>query len=128
MIYMQAIKKLICYIMKAMHYFVVLFITLGAFIPKKYLVYFLFAWPILYLHWQMNNNKCLLTQIECWLDNQPYCNVTDNDFPFVTNMLNYLHIEITGNEQKNRIMNSGLTCFWLFGMYRYYKKSLHKLF
>ena len=117
---MITIKKGIKYIMTIIHYFIVLFITFGAFLPKKYLIFFVFAWPILYLHWYTNNDRCFFTQIECWLDKQPYCSKPAAEYPFVTKMLSYVNIEIKSKQHKKYAINAMLSFFWLIGIYRYF--------
>lgn len=114
------LKKILKQIVRIIHVFLVLFYFVGAFIAKKYLILFIFAWPLLFLHWQTNNNKCICTQIEAWLDNQEDCLNQYEDFPFITRMLNFLNIEIKGKKTKYYIFCTSLTFFWLIGMYRYY--------
>lgn len=63
------IKKYILLIVKGLHVVIAIFFILGAFLPKKYLIFFIFGWPLMYLQWILNNNKCLLTDIEYWLAN-----------------------------------------------------------
>jgi len=121
LVHKKIAKKYMRYFFNLIHYFVVVFITLGAFLPKRYLFYFIFAWPLLYLHWKTNNNKCILTEIECWIDKQPYCERNHNDYPFITNLLSYFHIEIKNRKTKNNLIHYLVTFCWLIGMGRYYK-------
>jgi hypothetical protein len=114
------LKKVLKHIVRIIHVIMILFLFGGAFIPKKYLILFIFAWPLLYLHWQTNNNKCICTQVECWFDNQPYCLDQNEDFPFMTQILKIINIEIKDNKTKQYIFCTTLTFFWLIGMYRYY--------
>ena len=113
------IKKVLKPIVRIIHLFLIFFLFAGAFMPKKYLLLFIFAWPLLYLHWKTNNNRCICTQIECWLDEQSYCLDQYEDFPFMTLLLDFLNIEIKGNKTKYYIFCTILTFFWLIGMYRF---------
>ena len=114
------LKKVIKYIVSFLHMLIVLFIFLGAFLPKKYLIYFIFAWPLMYLHWYTNDENCISTEIECWADKKPYCSEPADDFPFVTNLLKKFNITIHEKETKKYIIEFTLTTFWLIGVYRYY--------
>jgi hypothetical protein len=121
LVHKKTAKKYMRYFFNLIHYSIVAFITLGAFLPKKYLFYFIFAWPLMILHWKTNNDKCFITELECWLDKQPYCDRSDNEYPFVTHLLSFFNIKITDKKTKNNIIMYGLTFFWLIGMGRYYK-------
>jgi len=113
-------KKYMRYFFNLIHYSIAAFMTLGSFLPKKYLVYFIFVWPITVLHWKTNNNKCFITEFVCWIDKQPYCDRTSN-YPFVTHLLSFFNINITDKKTKNNVIMCGLTFFWLIGVTRYYK-------
>lgn len=114
------LKKILKPIIRFIHIVFIFFFFVGAFIPKKYLIFFIFAWPLLYLHWCTNNNKCIFTQIECWLDNKQYCLDQDEEFPFMNHILNTFNITINDNKTKHYIFCMSLTFFWLIGIYRYY--------
>jgi hypothetical protein len=68
------------------HTLIVFFLSWGFLLPKKYLIYHLFAWPIVWLHWQLNNQRCILTEWEFKLrgiDDAQIIKVTENDSPFM---------------------------------------------
>ena len=115
----MVLKNILKLILRLIHFIFVVLLIVGAFIPKKYLLYFIIMWPLINLHWITNNTKCVCTQIECWLDNEPYCLDHDEDFPFLTHILSYANIEINKKTKLN-IIYMGLTFFWLIGVYRYY--------
>lgn len=54
-------------IVHILHRILVYFNLFGFLLPKKYLIYHLFLWPIILIHWLTNNNKCFLTQLEIQL-------------------------------------------------------------
>lgn len=103
------------------HILIVLFLLLGAFLPKKYLIYFLFFLPFLYIHWLTNNGKCICTQLECWIGKNEYCLEPGVNFPLVDRILKYFNIYITDKKTKDTVIVYTLTIFWLIGLYRYYK-------
>lgn len=113
------VKKILKNFVLVIHFIILSFLFFGAFLSKKYLFYYLFAWPLLFLHWKTNGNKCIISQIECWLDNKPSLN-HDEEFPFMAYILKFINIEINDNKVKNRIFCTSLTFFWLIGMYRYF--------
>ena len=57
-------RKGLCSVVKIVHLLVVLFISFGFLLPKEYLWIHLCGWPLIRIHWLMNNNYCILSQIE----------------------------------------------------------------
>jgi len=37
------------------------FLILGCLLPPKYLIYHVFLWPLVYLHWYFNDGRCILS-------------------------------------------------------------------
>ena len=100
----------------------------GFLIPKKYLLVFVVLWPSVYLSWQLNNNKCILTEIEYYLDNKKFSpSVTeDHDYPFIRRMLSNININLTNqktlsNKHIHYIIMLVLTLLWLIGLVKYLK-------
>ena len=46
------------------HLLFVYFIIFGCFLPSKYLWIHILCWPIVRLHWYLNDDYCFLTQLE----------------------------------------------------------------
>jgi len=59
--------KQICQLVKWLHELIWYISIFGIFLPKKYLFYYLFLWPIIFIHWQFNGQRCCLTDLECYL-------------------------------------------------------------
>jgi hypothetical protein len=81
------------------------------------LKYFIFTWPIVFLHWQLNDGICCLTQFEYWLDNKKNLPKINPSFIYFKNLLNI--------KMSNTLLLQ-LGCFfstvtWSIGVYRYYK-------
>ncbi len=96
---------------------------LGFLLPRKYLYLYIIAWPIVYIHWQLNNNKCILTEIEYKLQNKkntPTAN-KDHDFPFINKMLNEWNIYLSNN-QIHYLIFFILTITWIIGLIRFFIK------
>jgi hypothetical protein len=105
-------------------------LILGAFLPKKYLFYYIIAWPITYIHWQFNKQQCILTQLEYFIDNKAfppkvYEDNEFNDFPFIKSIFDEHNIKI-GNSEIHYMGMYGNTIFWLIGVIRYFR--LYKTF
>jgi hypothetical protein len=104
-------------LIKIIHTFVVIFMYFGFLLPKKYLLYFIFTWPIVFLHWQLNDGICCLTQFEYWLHKKQNPPLVHHDFILFKNLFNIKISDAT-------LFNLG--CFlstfsWSIGVYRYYK-------
>ena len=115
-------RKIIKNIVVFIHNLIVLFLVIGFLLPKKYLIYFLIAWPLVYLHWKTNNNRCSLTELEYWLDNKPYpADLSNYDgFHFLKKMVDSFNID---ERLQYYIGTYGFNLTWLIGVYRYY--NLH---
>ena len=106
------------------HKILVYFIAFGCFLPVKYLPYHLAIWPIVYIHWKFNNNKCVLTQLEAWMrdgtcmDDAPKIGVQDDDFQFTRKVLSSLNITLT-NEDLDKFIYVVFSVSWIISFYRY---------
>ncbi len=115
------LKKILLYLIIIIHKLFVYFMILGFLLPRKYLYLFLISWPLVYIHWNLNNNKCILTEWEYKLKNikdVPIVN-KDHDFPFINKMLNEWNIYLSNN-QIHYLIISLLTITWTIGLIRFY--------
>lgn len=121
------IKTALLNFVKIFHNLLVFFIVFGVFVPKKYLIYFLFVWPIVFIHWQTNSNRCVLTELEYWLEGKPYpksqtnsANVlkADPPSPFIRKITGTLFDGFTDGELHKTILGL-FTLFWVIGLIRY---------
>lgn len=66
------INELLQKLITILHISLFVVFIVGPFLPGKYLIYYLFLWPVIYLHWYFNDGVCMLTEIEYSLDKQHY--------------------------------------------------------
>jgi hypothetical protein len=92
----------------------------GFLLPETFLFYFIFTWPMVYLHWQFNNGRCILTELEYYIDNRPYPPPAnkDHDYPFMRSVFADFNIKISDEEIHSLIL-FGLTGTWTIGFLRY---------
>ena len=121
------IRKILKKVVYLIHKLFVYFLILGAFLPEKYLFYYIISWPITYIHWQFNEQRCILTQLEYFMDNKPYPPKVeeDQDFPFMKSIFDEIGIKMSNSELHNTVIWSN-TIFWLIGVIRYFR--LYKTF
>lgn len=116
------IKTVLLNLVKLVHNLIVLFVVFGAFCPKKYLKYFLFVWPIIFIHWQMNSNRCVLTELEYWIENKPYpvsiSLQSDPPYPFIRRITGKLFDGFTDGQLHKFILGL-FTFLWIIGLIRY---------
>ena len=114
------IKNMLSKLIRLVHQLLIYFILLGVFLPNKYLFFYLITWPLIYLHWQFNSNKCALTQLEYWIQSIPYPKSTNsnNTYPFVRSISGNLFTN-TSNDLMHKIIISCFTLFWFVGLIRY---------
>ena len=101
------------YFFHIFHSFVVYSLLLGWMLPKKYLNYYFMSFFVLFFHWKINNQKCIITQIQQKLDNK----MDDKNYSFTGNMFNNFGIKLNRNQ-------AYLMSYWMFifvffiGLYR----------
>ena len=62
-------KESLIFIVSTFHKLLVYFMVFGCLLPPQYLWIHLLFWPIVLIHWQFNDGKCCLTQLELYLKN-----------------------------------------------------------
>ena len=118
------IKKYLSLVIHIFHKFFVYFIVFGFLLPKKYLRYHLFAWPLVWLHWKTNNGYCFLTQLENRLNGKESPNVIEahansTDAEFMKRLFNNMGI-IMPIERIHLLTNILFTASWVISSYRYF--------
>lgn len=108
------------------HTLIVLFLFWGFLLPKKYLIYHLIAWPIVWLHWQLNNQRCILTEWEFKLrgiDDAQIIKVTENDSPFMRKFYKVIfgNDKTISNETIHNSVVFGFTFAWIISLIRKFK-------
>ncbi len=118
----KILKKILKTIIIIIHNLIVYFMAFGVLMPDGLLSLFIITWPSVYLHWQFNNNRCILTELEYYLDNKPYPPTVDDDhdYVYIKKMLTDLNIKLSNNSIHYSILY-GFTIFWIVGCIRYIK-------
>ena len=98
-----------------LHKFFVYFMFLGFLLPKKFLYIHFIIYPLLLVHWKLNKNKCMLTQLEFKYKNEKL--PPNGEYPFIKHMINEFNIYPT-NKQIKIFFNLGLYIAWLITIYR----------
>ncbi len=114
--------KLWILIVHIFHLLLVFSVTFGFLLPNKFLIYHLVSWPLVWLHWNLNNDYCFLTQYERKLKNKisPH-NKSDNksNSEFMKKIFNNMGIYMS--VEKILILTKILfTTSWLISAYRYF--------
>jgi hypothetical protein len=100
------------------HGLFVLFLFFGFLLPKKYLLLHLVTWPLVWLHWQLNNQKCILTEWEFNLRDEPIPHIKDNHSPFMKKFFRITLGRNISNESIYYLTNIGFTIAWLITLLR----------
>jgi hypothetical protein len=103
---------------------------LGFLLPEKYLPFHLLVWPIVYTHWQFNDDRCILTQLELKIKNgsakdAPFAHDHSSDYYFMKKILADFNIELSNNAM-SYFTYSLFTIAWIISFVRYtrYRKNL----
>lgn len=121
------IKRVLIFLLSSLHEIFVYFMIIGFIVPYRYLYIFLLSWPSVYLHWQFNNNRCCLTQLEYYLKNIPEPPSIDKDhnYPFINKILNKFNIYLSHDKIHYCILY-GLTICWIIGLLRFIYYLIYK--
>jgi|LakMenEpi03Aug12_release.lakeMendotaPanAssembly.Ray.scaffolds.fasta_scaffold1713252_2 hypothetical protein len=118
----KILKTILKKILIIIHNLIVYFMAIGFLMPDFLLSFYIITWPSVYLHWQFNNNRCILTELEYYLDNKPYPPTVDadHDYIYISKMLRDLNIKMS-NDKIHYSIVYGFTIFWIIGCIRYFK-------
>ena len=103
------------------HKVLVYFMMLGFLLPKKYLIAHLMLWPAVISHWQFNDNKCILTEMELKLRGEEAKSIYDEnggEYVFMKKFMNDMGMEFN-SKQLHNLIYIGFTVSWLISLYRY---------
>lgn len=107
------------------HKILVYFMVFGCLLPQKYLLPHLLLWPIVYIHWQFNDQRCCLTQLELYLKDKTKTAPTiqedhGDDYYFLKSLLKDYDIELSKDHMQLGIYTL-FTASWLISLVRYLK-------
>jgi hypothetical protein len=114
------------------HAFSVIVYSIGPFLPGKYLIYYLFIWPAVYIHWRFNDNMCMLTELEFKTSNKFFNNIHEYIFDNTSNTFSYLkkiNINFLNFDSYYNTLNYYNSILWVIGFIRaliYYWKDIAK--
>lgn len=103
-------------LIEKIHDILIIIVLIGWLIlPKKYLFYYLFISPIIFIHWKMNNNKCILSE---WmyklLDKENKSHETSYSVIFMSK----LGIKLS-EDNTEFVSRFGLSLTWVLAFLRY---------
>jgi hypothetical protein len=119
-------------IITTLHVSLFIVFTIGPFLPGKYLIYYLFLWPAIYVHWYFNDDKCMLTEIEYNIDRQYYNGINEYMFHSKSgffSILNKLNIFSPNFDSFNNWLNYYRSILWIVVFIRaliFYRKDIAK--
>jgi len=100
---------LLLFLLYVIHNALIAYVAFGFLLPKKYLIYYVFFCPILFVQWKTNGDKCFITEWEDKLNND------NNDRTIYENGSKILHMSPKHTEY---FFISGLTLLWSIAMIR----------
>ncbi len=120
----KCVKRNLSLVIHFFHKLFVYFIVFGFLLPKKYLIYHLIVWPLVWLHWKTNNNYCFLTQLESKLNGKESPNVIEahansGDTEFMKRLFNNMGI-VMPIERIHLLTRILFTTSWIISSNRYF--------
>ena len=108
-------------IIEFVHTIFVLVMSYGFILPSPYLKYYLILLPLTFFHWYINNNKCILSELEYKFKGYKKKIISKkNNYPFIKKMYSKFNIHLS-NEQIHHFIIMKIIIFWLIGFTRYLK-------
>lgn len=112
-------RKIFLREIQIIHKIIVYFMLFGFLLPINFVYIHSITWPIVYLHWKFNNDKCILTEMEYKLKNIEYNHIPktseDHDFPFMRKLFSELGINLN-NQQIDKFIIKYLTIVWIISI------------
>ena len=105
-------------IIRWIHYLIVLFLFFGFLLPDKYVWTYILYVIILRIHWLINNDKCILTELEQKFSPIEEQMRTDTRYPFIGKMMSNFNIAFT-DEQYDGIFNVFIIIALFYSICRY---------
>ena len=102
------------------HRILTYFTLFGFLLPRKYLIYHLFFYPSMIIHWMTNNNKCILTELEIKLSGRSW---SEFESSFGIKLFNSLGFNIKKDKNTSdfitKLYITTYTISWFISLYRY---------
>jgi len=119
-------------LVRIIHLLLLFTLIFGVFLPNKYLIYYLFLLPAIYVHWFFNDNKCMLTELESQFD-QKHVNLNNHEevrhykYIDIFEILKKINIHFDSTDSFNSYLYNIFFICWVVGLIRffnYYKKGI----
>jgi hypothetical protein len=123
-------KKVLVFV----HLSLVLIFIIGPFLPGKYLLYYLLLWPLIYIHWYFNDDRCMLTELEYSIDTDFFGSLNEYSFfskDSIFSALRKINIFFNNEHSFNISLDKIRTTLWIIAFIRaviYYRKDIVKWF
>jgi hypothetical protein len=121
-------KKVLVFV----HLSLVLIFIIGPFLPGKYLLYYLFLWPLVYIHWYFNDDRCMLTELEYNNDTDFFSSLNEYSFfskDSIFTALRKINIFFNNEHSFHISLDKIRTTLWIVAFIRaiiYYRKDIVK--
>jgi len=123
------LSRLVRYI----HIALLIILVIGAFLPGKYLIYYLILWPAVIIHWSFNDSNCMLTELESQLSENHFNNnipgeIIHYKYLNIFNFLKKINIYFDSIDKFASYLHTIYMICWLVGFIRflnYHKKSIY---
>ena len=124
----EILHKLLFFI----HGFLFIVFSIGPFLPGKYLIYYLFLWPAVYIHWHFNDNTCMITDLEFKTSNKFFNNIDEYIFHYTSNVFssfNKFNINFSNFDSYYKAIYDYYSILWIIVFIRalvYYRNDIVK--
>lgn len=114
------LAAILCTSIQTLHYGIILVVLTGwAYDNQTWLKGYVSALPVMVLHWRLNGNRCILTDIEMWLRHKPGTMPPKSQHePFVSRILRLLLRRPVDLVEANLWAYGLVTLMWLLGLLR----------
>jgi len=108
-----------------LHKFFIYFLFGGFLLPDNLLLIHVMAWPLTIISWSLNNNNCIFTQLENYIELGIWSNKSNqgNEFKFISNFISenfYINVDKPDNRRSIlKFLYLMFTIAWVISVTRY---------
>ena len=102
----------------AVHLVSTLFLFFGCLVPQKFLWVHALFWPLVFLHWQLNNGNCIITDLQKKVGDQQLT-AKSGSWPYIRGLLSkFVDTQAISDNQIRDAIYTLYTVSWAVSLYR----------
>jgi hypothetical protein len=105
-------------LLSVLHLASTFFLLFGCLVPQKFLWVHVLFWPLVFLHWQLNNGNCIVTDLQKKVGD-PNITAKSGSWPYIRSLLaNFGDTRAISDTQIHIAIYTIYTVSWAVSLYR----------